>query len=79
MIRSRVIRSRLRERFVVTTKNGGAFSGVLYSCDDKALVLRDAAAIAAAEDKTDLPLDGELLLFIAEVDYMQRPGGLDVR
>lgn len=79
MIRSRVLRSRLRERFMVTTKDGAAFAGVLYSLDDRALVLRDAEAVAAADDKSNVPLDGEVILLVADVAYMQRPGGLDVR
>lgn len=79
MIRSRVLRSRLRERFMVTTKDGAAFVGVLYSIDSKALVLREAEAVAAADDKSNVSLDGEVLVFTADVAYMQRPGGLDVR
>lgn len=79
MIRSRVLRSRLRERFMVTKKNGGAFAGVLYSLDDKALVLRDVEAVAAADDGSNVPLDDEIIVLLADVDFMQRLGGLDVR
>jgi small nuclear ribonucleoprotein (snRNP)-like protein len=79
VIRSRILRSRLRERFLVTTKDGAAFSGLLYSLDKKALVLREAEAVQAAEDKSNLPLDGEVIIFASDVAYMQRPGGLDVR
>lgn len=73
MSRSRVLRSRLRERFLVTTKDGGGFSGVLYSHDDTALVLRDAEAIGAGENKTNLPLDGEIIVLLSDVAYLQRP------
>lgn len=73
MIRSRVLRSRLREQFLVTTKDGATFSGLLYSLDDKALVLRDAAAVGAGENKTNLPLDGEIILLLSDVAYLQRP------
>lgn len=73
MSRSRVLRSRLREQFLVTTKDGAAFSGVLYSADDKAVVLRNAAAVGAGENKTDLPLDGEIIVLLSDVAYLQRP------
>lgn len=72
-MRSRVLSSRLRERVVVTTKAGRSFAGVFYSHDDKALVLREASAVAAAEDRSDLPLDGELIVLWADVDWVQRP------
>ncbi|WP_163168098.1 hypothetical protein [Arthrobacter sp. Alg241-R88] len=73
MSRSRVLNSRLRDQFLVTTKDGAAFSGLLYSHDDKALVLRNAEAIGANEDKTNVPLDGEIIVLLSDVAYMQRP------
>lgn len=57
----------------MTLKTGDSFVGILYSHDDKALVLRGAEAIGAGENKTDLPLDGELLVFCADVAWLQRP------
>jgi small nuclear ribonucleoprotein (snRNP)-like protein len=72
-VTNRIIRSRLREKFVVTTKDGAAFAGVLYATDSKALVLRQAEALAAAEDKTNVPLDGEVIILLADVAYLQRP------
>ena len=57
----------------MTTKDGGGFSGVLYSHDDKALVLRDAEAIGAGENKSNLPLDGEIIVLLSDVAYLQRP------
>lgn len=71
--RSRVISSRLRERVVVTLKSGTAFRGVLYSHDDKALVLRETEALGAGERSTDLPIDGELIVLLPDVAYIQRP------
>lgn len=73
MSRSRVLSSRFRERVVVTTKAGESFDGVLYSADNKALVLRQTAAVGAGENKTDLPLDGELIVLLADVAFIQRP------
>lgn len=73
MRRDRILQSRLRERFVVTLKDGAAFSGVLYSSDEKCLVLRDAEAIGAGENRANLPLDGEVLVLLPDVAYLQRP------
>lgn len=72
-MRSRVLSSRFREPVIVTTKTGDAFGGVLYSADNKALVLRDARAIGAGDRSTDLPLDGELLILLPDVAWIQRP------
>lgn len=72
-MRSRVITSRLRDRVIVTLKTGESFQGVLYSHDDKALVLRETSALGAGEKRTDLPIDGELIVLLADVAYIQRP------
>lgn len=73
MIWSKVLRSRLRDRVLVTTHDGAAFAGVLFESDDKALVLRDAEAVGAGESKTNLPLDGELIVLMWDVAYIQKP------
>lgn len=73
MTRSRVLTGRLRDRVLVTIKTGETFDGILYSHDDKALVLRQAAAVGAGENKTDLPLDGEILVLLPDVAWIQRP------
>jgi hypothetical protein len=70
--RSRILTSRLRERVIVTTKAGQAFGGVLFLIDKGALVLREAQAIGAGENATDLPLDGELIVLLPDVAYIQR-------
>lgn len=72
-MRSRVLRSRFRERVIVTVKTGDTFGGILYSADDKALVLRETAALGAGERSTDLPLDGEIIVLLSDVAYIQRP------
>ena len=72
MSRSRVISSRLRERVVVTCKSGDSFAGVLFSHDGKALVLRETEALGAGERRTNLPLDGELIILLADVAYIQK-------
>lgn len=69
----RAVRDRVCQRVIVSLKSGEAFEGVLFEADAGALVLRDASAVAAAEDRSDLPLDGELLVLMADVAYIQRP------
>lgn len=68
-----MLTSRFRERVLVTTKSGDTFDGVLYSVDNAALVLRQAEAVGAGENKTNLPLDGEIIVLLADVDFIQRP------
>lgn len=71
--RSSVLQHRVREQIVATTKTGESFAGILYTSDRRALVLRNAAAVGAGENRTDLPLDGELILLLADVAFIQRP------
>lgn len=73
MTRSPILRGRMRERVLVTTKDGAAFAGVLYDVDAKALVLRDTSALGVAEDKSNVPLDGEVIVLLSDVAYLQRP------
>lgn len=70
---SRVFRSRLHDQVLVTLKDGAAFSAILFDEDGKVLVLRNAEAVGAGENKTNLPLDGEVLVLLSDVAYIQRP------
>jgi small nuclear ribonucleoprotein (snRNP)-like protein len=72
-VRSRLIRNIERSRVLVTLKTGDAFLGVLYDHDSKALTLRNCEAVGANSDKTNAPVDGELLLLLADVAFLQRP------
>lgn len=72
-MRSRVLRQRLREKVVVTLKDGAAFAGVLYDDDGKVLVLRQAEVIDTVPGNNNTPVDGELLLYAVDVAYLQRP------
>lgn len=71
MKRDRLLKSRLRERFIVTTATGEAFDGLLEDVDDRTVVLvgvsihRDAGSIT--------PIDGEVVLRREAIAYMQRP------
>lgn len=69
----RPVADRICSRVVVTLKSGDAFSGVLFEADGGALVLRDAAALGAGQEGVNVPLDGELLMLLADVLYLQRP------
>ena len=73
MSRSRVLNTRLRERVIVTCKTGESFAGVLFSHDNKALVLRQTEALGVGENGTNVPVDGELIVLLADVAYLQRP------
>lgn len=69
---SRILPSRFRESVVVTTKDGVSFAGILFAADRSSLVVRKAEAVGAGENRTNLPLDGELILLLADVAYIQR-------
>ena len=70
---SRLFRSRLHDQVLVTLKDGSAFAGVLFDEDGKAVIIRNAEAVGAGENKTNLPLDGEVLVLLADVAFIQRP------
>lgn len=73
MTRSRVINARLRERVVVTLKTGETFAGILFSHDNKALVMRSTEALGVGERGANLSLDGELIILLPDVAYIQKP------
>lgn len=62
-----------REKVVVTLKSGATFSGVLYQFDQRALILHNTQALGAGARGDHLPVDGELFVFLSDVDYLQRP------
>lgn len=68
-----LLASRYRESVLVSCKDGATFSGVLYASDDKTLVLRSSEAVGVGDNSTNLPLDGEIIVLLADVSYLQRP------
>jgi len=63
-----------REPVVVTMKTGESFSGLLFEHTDREIVLRGAHGLQMAPDGRDnLPIDGEVLIFIRDIAYMQKP------
>lgn len=67
------LRRRGRARVLVTLKSGAAFDGVLYEQDRRVWVLRSAQAIGAGDRDTNVPVDGEVLIFTADIEYVQKP------
>lgn len=68
----RLIRQRLRRRVVVTLKSGAAFRGLLFDVDRESVVLRDTEHLNDTA-RGPIPVDGELLVLRADIDYLQVP------
>lgn len=68
-----MLKARLRRRVIVTSKSGEAFAGVLFEADGRAWVLREASALGVARDRGNVGVDGELLLLVADIAYVQFP------
>jgi hypothetical protein len=71
MTRTRILRDRTSCTFIVTTKSGQAFRGVLFDHDKRCLVLRNTEALDGQSGP--IPIDGELLLLWDDVAFMNRP------
>ncbi len=71
--RPRLVRSRVKSRVIVTLKSGATFAGVLAGADGQAWVLKGVTALGATVQDPSVPVDGEVLVLLAEVDYCQRP------
>lgn len=69
---AQIVRRR-KSRVVVTLKSGAAFQGVLFATDRRVWVLRETVALAAAQDNGNVPADGEVLIFTADIEYVQKP------
>jgi hypothetical protein len=67
------LRRRLRSRLLVTLKSGTTFDGVLFAADRRVWVLRNAQALGAGDNGSTVPVDGEVLIFTADVEYVQKP------
>lgn len=69
-MRDRLLKSLLRERFVITLKSGDTFDGLLDRHDESTVELLDAYAVT---EKHRAAVDGRLYLPRVEISYMQRP------
>lgn len=65
--------ARVRQQVVVTLKSQAAFRGVLFEADDRVLVLRNAEVLHAGQQIAPTPVDGEIVLLVADVEFLQRP------
>lgn len=71
MRRDRLLRTYVRERFVVTMKSGETFDGLLDDHDETTVELVDAHHLSASGVVSTV--DGRLYLPRAGIAYMQRP------
>lgn len=67
----RALRNRVRRRVVLTCKNGEAFRGILNEEDKQAVVLCSAELADPRGDKQWINADGEILILLADIAYMQ--------
>ena len=70
MMRDRLLRKYLRERFVVTLKTGETFDGLLDEWDRQSIELLNPHAVG---ENQRVVVDGRILLFRDQIAYMQRP------
>ena len=63
----------IRTKLIVTLNSGAAFEGVLWEDDGRTWILRGAVALGAADRGENLPVDGELILFVVDIAYAQKP------
>lgn len=66
----RIVKGLIRTKFLVTTKRGETWHGVLLDADPTTLLLADAALVAG--DGTRTTADGQILIQRADVSYLQR-------
>lgn len=71
--RDRLLRQRAKQRVVVTLKSGLAFRGVLFDVDDRSFVLRNCEALEQGLNGAHIPVDGEVFVARADVEFWQRP------
>lgn len=69
-MRDRLLKSLLRERFIVTLKSGETFDGLLDRWDESTVELLNVHAV---DEKSRAPVDGRIYLPRPQISYMQRP------
>jgi hypothetical protein len=55
-------------------KDRSAFGGVLYDSDAQSMILRNAQALDVGNTGKPVDVDGELLILLTDVAYVQLPG-----
>lgn len=69
--KDKLLKDRLKTRFVVTLTDGQAFSGLLVEVDERSLALRDVKTYD--RDAALQPVDGELIIPRDHISYIQKP------
>jgi hypothetical protein len=70
--RDRLLRRRVKDVVIANMKSGTAFKGVLVEADGRSLILRNAEALRPGDERL-IPVDGEVLVSRADVEFLQRP------
>lgn len=75
MFGSSVLNRRLRTTVLITLKSGEAFTGILWEADKLVFVLRNSSMASPTTNPSPevSAVDGELVLLVADVAYMQIP------
>lgn len=71
-MKDRVLRSRIRHEVIATMKTGEAWRGLHVEHDQRALVLQ-APTQHDPEGKPVATADGQVVLLLADVAYLQYP------
>lgn len=66
----RILKSYIRQTFLITTHSGQTWSAVVMDADERTLSLLDVEVVAP--DGTRTKADGQVFLPRADVRYMQR-------
>lgn len=72
--RDKLIRRSLRERFIVTLRDGETFDGLLVEADEKTIRMANVSQISR---QSRASVDGELFIPRADIKYLQKPGGTE--
>lgn len=67
----RLMRDRLKARFIITTTTGEAFDGLLSEIDERTVVLVNVGVVKDVGSVA--PVDGEVILRRDAIAYMQKP------
>lgn len=68
---SRLLRRRLKKRFIITLTDGATFDGLLRDVDRGVVELVDAGALNESGGRR--PVDGSLFVERSRIAYMQAP------
>ena len=67
----RILRKHLRTRFIITTKAGQTWDGLVLDADDRIIILADVESVGS--DGTRTSAAGQVFIPRPDVAYMQHP------